>query len=192
MDSSEVKDRGVLPRYVRLWIVYRFGEKGLARVLDRLGPQTKAMLTKPVPHEWYPVSLTKELYRAVDVEFSTAHPDALHSLGSFIADHSVRGFLKYLARLVSMQKVLARVGLIWRRYHDGGSVETSILKKDDARVEGILTIKDYDAGQVWCKLMDAYLETFAASTGAKNVKVEKKDCIHTGDDVCSWHISWTP
>jgi hypothetical protein len=192
MDSSKVRDRGIMPRYVRLWLLERFGEEGITRVLARLAPEAAEMFSHPVPHEWYPVSLMKELLGAVDAEFSTAHPDALRSLGSFVADHSVRGFLKYLARLVSMQKALARVGLIWRRYHDGGSVETSILKKDDARVEGILTIKDYDAGPVWCKLMDAYLETFAASTGAKNVKVEKKDCIHKGDADCSWHISWDP
>lgn len=190
MGKQEQRDRGVLPRYIRLWLVSRFGESGLGRVLDRLGIKARLILSKPVPHEWYPVEFIREIYEAVEAEFDSEHPDIWTSLGSFIAEHSVSGFLKYMVRLVSVETITTRVQAIWNRYHSSGTAESRILGQEGKRKRGIFTVKGYDAGPLWCRLMDSYVATLIGSTGAKNVKVEAETCIHKGDDSCSWMMSW--
>jgi len=192
MGNLQTKDRGVTPRYIRMWIVERFGQEGLARVLARLSPDAKDMLTKPVPHEWYSVELSRELYEALDAEFTPRNPDALPAVGRFVARRSVKGFLRYLVRLVSVEKIIERISAIWHRYHDGGKIEAGEISEREGRKQGLLTVTDYDAGKEWCTIMAGYIEGMVVSAGARDVTVEKKACIHRGDEVCSWLVSWSP
>ena len=148
------------------------------------------MLQKPVPHDWYPVELSKEIYEAVEEEFASQNPNVLHNLGSFMAKRSMAGFLKYLVRLASVEQIINRIERIWSRYHNSGSTQASVLGKEGDRFYGILSVKDYDAGPLWCKLMEGFVATFLTQTGVRRVRTEKKECIHKGDDICSWIVSW--
>lgn len=177
-------------RYIHLWLLDRFGEDGLKRVLARLSPGAKAVLEKPVPHEWYPVALSREIYEKVEAEFIKENPDTFISLGSFIAEHSVKGFLMYMIRLISVETAITRLQAIWNRYHKGGTAKANVTRTEGKKKEGLLTVENYDAGEQWCKMMDGYTRTFLESIGAKNVSCKKRFCIHHGDDVCSWEVSW--
>jgi len=190
MERVVTKDRGIIPRYVRLWLKERFGEEGLERVLERLDPAARAMLAKPVPHAWYPVELTRELYAAIDAEFGARDPDALPDLGRFVARRSVKGFLQYLVRFLSVDQLIQRIGAAWRRYHNGGGITVHALDNDQGRRRGLAEIKGYDAGPAGCVIMQGFIETLISSAGARNVEVVKKGCIHKGDEVCSWLISY--
>jgi len=190
MATSKPQDRGIFPRYSKLWLLEQFGQDGFDKIKDKVSAQTKKMLDKPVPHDWYPAELSRELYEAIEEEFSSRYPNAMFDLGSFIAKRSMAGFLKYLVRMASVEQVINRLERIWLRYHDSGSARGDIIGKEDERFYGILSIKDYNAGPKWCKLMDGYIKTFLTQTGVRRVKAEKKECIHKGDDICSWIISW--
>jgi hypothetical protein len=190
MKDSQPHDRGIILHDVRLWLRERFGEDAITRVIARLSQKAKAAFSEPVVHKWYPVELTKEVYEAIDAEFSAQYPDTLASLGKSIAQRGVKSFLKYLVRLVSVKTIIGRGGSIWQRYHNSGSIKATILEEEGVNKRGIVTITDYNAGPVWCKLMNGYIETLVASTGARNIAVEKKNCIHKGDKVCSWQVNW--
>lgn len=190
VNDGLVNDRGLHSRYARMWLLRRFGEDGLRRVLVRLSPQAKRMMENPVPHAWYPSTLNGEVYQAIESEFSEHHPDVLLSLGRFIAQRSISGFLNFLVRLSSVKTIIKRIEAIWHRYHDGGKAEARITKQQGKHKEGLLIIRGYDAGPQWCQTITGFTEAMINSTGARNVKVEKKDCIHQGNDTCSWYISF--
>lgn len=190
MRSLANHDRGILAYDVAFWIAERFGPEGAARVMENLTPETRAMFTNPVPNAWYPVELMAELYSVLDETFTPQDPEALISLGRFMAHHGVRGFIKFLVSLISVKPIIWRISSLWRYYHEGGSVEVPILIDDGKHHEGILAVKDYDAGGAWCKILEGYIEVLVASTGATNVKVKKTSCIHSGDKICSWLVNW--
>lgn len=158
--------------------------------MARLRPEAAAVLAHPVPHEWYPVDYLRAMYEAVESEFGTNHPEVMMSLGAFMAEASVTGFLKYMVRLISVETAINRLNAIWGRYHNDGTAKGRIISVEGNKKKGILTVEDYDGGELWCKLMDGFIRVFVAATGAKNVDSEKQTCIHKGEKNCSWLVSW--
>ncbi len=183
-------DRGVIAYDIRLWISEQYGEASLAKVLDRLGPEAKLMLSSPLSNEWYPVELVREVYDVIDEIFTPGDPDALVSLGRLMAKHGIRGIIKLLVSLISVKTVIWRIDTLWNYFHKGGSVEVPIVREEGRHREGLLVVKDYDAGPGWCRLMIGYIETLIAATGAKNVAAQIQSCIHKGDEDCSWLVNW--
>jgi hypothetical protein len=190
MGQERAQDRGIFPRYTRLWLRERLGQEGLDRVMNKISPQARAMLEKPVPQNWYPTEYMTEIYEAIEAEPESGKKGLLSDLGAFMAKRSMSGFLKYMVRLASVEQVINRLERIWLRYHDRGSAEGSILGKKGERYHGILSIMEYNAGPLWCKLMEGFAKTFLTQTGVRKVETVKKTCIHKGDDYCSWEISW--
>lgn len=148
------------------------------------------MLSEPVPADWYPVHLMKEVYQAVDDEFTSDDPDSLIKMGRFVAEASIKGFLRYLARLLTVEQLIKRVGRFWKHYHKGGSIEAEEYKDEQGRKKGVVRIYGYPGGEAGCKAIQGYIEAILAIAGARELRVEKKTCIHKGDDYCSWDISW--
>ncbi|MBD3286643.1 hypothetical protein GF359_08645 [candidate division WOR-3 bacterium] len=190
MGQERARDRGIFPRYTRLWLLERFGREGLNRVLNRISPQARAMLEKPVPQNWYPAEYMAEIYEAIEAEPESGGQKLLHDLGAFMAKRSMSGFLKYMVRLASVKQVINRLERIWLRYHDRGNAKGSITGKKGERYLGILSIEGYDAGPLWCKLMEGFIKAFLTQTGVRRVKTVEKTCLHKGDESCSWEISW--
>ncbi len=190
MGEKAANDRGVLPRYIRMWVIATYGTDGFEKFKAALSPEAARMITQPVPHEWYNVKLMHEVYASINNLFGKDDKDVLFSLGLFVADHSVQGFLQYLVHLVSAKNVIPRIGAIWRRYHDTGTAEGKVTSEKGGEKEGTLTIKGYDAGQEFCELMRGYIYGFMKLTGAEQIEVKKENCIHKSGEVCSWNISW--
>jgi predicted hydrocarbon binding protein len=190
MGETKVRDRGVIPRYVRMWIVESFGQDGLEKVVSKLSPEAGRMLEEPVPHGWYPVDLMREAYSAVYSELAERDPEVLYSLGRFIAVQSVRGFLQYLVRLISTEKIVARLDAIWKRYHEGGKAEAEIVASKGSAKNGTFAVSDYDAGEGFCLMLTGFIEEFIRLAGARDITIEKQSCIHKGGEKCLWSINW--
>ncbi|NLI97402.1 hypothetical protein GX441_01935 [bacterium] len=190
MGETKLMDRGVIPRYVRMWIVEFYGQDGLEKVLSKLSHEAGRMLRAPVPHGWYPVNLMREAYYAVDSELARKNPEVLYSLGRFIADQSVQGFLQYLVRLISTEKIVARLDAIWKRYHEGGKAEAQIFASKGAAKSGTFSVSGYDAGKGFCLMLTGFIEEFIRLAGARDIEIKKRSCIHNGDEKCLWSINW--
>lgn len=190
MGEKISKDRGIHARYTLMWVKERFGADGVDRVAKRLPPKTSQMFLKPVPHEWYEAAMMGELFEAIRLEFTPVLPEALMDLGRFIARHSINGFLQFFVRVISVKTTIARSNAIWRRYHDSGSVETSMLEDDSNAKKGLFIVKDYKTNPAWCVVHQGYIEGFLPYTNARNVSVTKQSCVHKGDEHCSWLVTW--
>ncbi|NLI97401.1 hypothetical protein GX441_01930 [bacterium] len=190
MGVKESNDRGVHARYVHAWVKENFGAEGVQKVSSRLSSLASQMFTKPVPHGWYPTKLLKEVFEAVDKEFSPEYPDALRDVGKAIAERSISGFLQYFVKLISVKTAISRSDAIWKRYHDAGRIEIKMLSEEKGFYKAAFIVRDFDAGASWCSAHKGYLEGFLPYTNAKNVTVTKDKCIHKGDEYCSWIATW--
>jgi len=190
MENQEAKDRGITFRHTLKWIEECYGSEGQKRVFSRFDNDVKRLIEKPIPHAWYPVEYSRQMFAAINIEFCRKDPDLLLELGRYVAQSGINGFLKYLVRLVSVEKIIERASSIWHRYHNSGSIKIAEVSKTQDQKKALVVVSDYDAGQVWCRIMTGYIERMVSSTGAKNVTVEKKDCIHNGNETCSWLVRW--
>jgi|GEM_PF-1317715 len=190
MTELSTHERGITASLAKKWILENYGKEGLKRVLTRLDQEAQKMLSEPVPHEWYLLETMKLIYKAIDDEFSGEDPDALRKMGRFIARSSVKGFLKYLARLLTIEQLIKRVGRFWKHYHKGGGIESEKLPNEGGRRRGLVRISGYPAGISGCKAMEGYIEAILEIAGAKDLLVEKKTCLNKGDEVCTWSLDW--
>lgn len=190
MERLPNRDRGIMAYDIRLWILEQYGEEALERVLERLSPPARSMLSKPQSNDWYLTGLMQETYDVVDEMFTPKDPDALASLGRLMARHGIRGIVKLFVSLISVKTITWRIETLWNYYHKGGTAEVPIVREEGNHREGLLVIKDYCAGRGWCRLMTGYIETLIAATGATHVTAEIQDCIHEGNKECSWLVNW--
>jgi hypothetical protein len=192
MEDVTTHMRGVNAALIKKWLLQRFGEETLAQISAKISPEARKMLETPVPNEWYPAPLTREIYKVLDEELSPQHPDALFDYGRFSAEQSISGFLRYLTRFVTVQQLIRRAQAFWKSYNKGGSIEAGAVTEENGRKKSVVTIRGSGVGASGCKVLQGYLEVLIAKTGVRDLKVEKKTCIYKGDEACSWEVSWNP
>jgi len=183
-------NRGVFPCSVNIWLKQRFGMDGLNRILERLGSDARTMLEVPAPNTWYPASLLREVYSAINEEYSAGHPDIFTEYGHYNADRDVKGLLRYLMRFITMEKLLKRMQSFWKQYNRGATIEASPVTEKGSRKYLTVTVRNYDLGLPGCEALAEYIRVLCVNTGAKKFEIKKEKCIHKGADYCSWRINW--
>lgn len=183
-------ERGVNAGLIKAWLEIKQGEGALDAIAARISPDARGMLTNPATNRWYPVALIREIYQAVHDEFAADDPRVLVDYGRFAADRSATGLLRYLMKLIDMDKIIKRMGTFWKHYHKGGKITAGELVEVDGRKKRVVTIHGYDATPPGCLIQEGYFESISVRAGARNVRIEKKECIHKGDEACSWEVSW--
>ncbi|NLI97397.1 hypothetical protein GX441_01910 [bacterium] len=190
MEDISTHIRGVNAVLIRKWLSERFGQDTLDKICSKISPQACAMLREPDPNEWYPVSLTKEAYEAIDLELGATYPEALHDFGNYEVEQSVKGFLSFLAKFLTVQQLFKRAKAFWKSFNRGGGIETDPVVEEAGRKKSTVYILGSRIGQAGCKVLEGYIELLIAQTGVHDVKVVKKKCVNKGDTVCSWEVSW--
>jgi predicted hydrocarbon binding protein len=183
-------EKGIIPFLIKSWLMDRFGVDGLEKVMKRLSPQASELLNNYSLSQWYPVELIREMYEAIEDEFSERYPDILKDHGKYGAQRSVQGVLRYLARLLNINSLVQRMGAFWRQYHKGGSIKGSRVVQEGDRKNIVVTVRGYDLGPPGCKVVEGYLVGIVSLAGARNLNVDKQTCIHEGAEACSWLVSW--
>ncbi len=190
MEDTVTHDKGVEVFQIRDWLKQRASPEEMERIQEKLSPAAREMFSSPVVSEWYPVELIGELYTAIYDVFKDKDPRALVDYGRFSAEQSSSGLLKFLMKFIDMDTVIKRMKAFWKHYHKGGKITASDLAEEAGRKKRIIYFHGYDAGEAACLSPEGYLTVIAQRSGAKNVTVAKMGCIHKGDGVCSWEVSW--
>jgi len=190
MEDTVTHDKGVEVFQIKDWLQQRYSPLEVEKVIQMLCPDARDMFTSPVANQWYSLELIRELYAAIFDVLKDKDPRALVDYGRFSAEQSSSGLLKFLMKFIDMDTVIKRMKTFWKHYHKGGKITASELVEENGRKKRIISFQGYDAGEAACLSPEGYLTVIAQRAGAKNVIVRKKTCIHKGDDVCSWEVSW--
>ncbi|MBN2378737.1 hypothetical protein JXM67_02910 [candidate division WOR-3 bacterium] len=189
MEDVVTHEKGVEAVLIKSWLE-QYYSSDMEEIIDKLSPDARDMITSPAANQWYPLELMKEVYTVIYEVTKEKDPKAIVDYGRFSAERSASGLLRFLMKFIDMNKLIERMKAFWKHYHKGGKITASELVEEAGRKKRIVAYHGYDAGQAACLAPLGYLKAIAERAGAKNVKVLEKTCIHKGDKVCSWEVSW--
>ncbi|NLI97395.1 hypothetical protein GX441_01900 [bacterium] len=185
-------DRGSTAVLTRDWLKERFGDEGFQKIAGKLSADARNMLLNTHSNAWYPTPLIKEVYKAVSDEYAGKNPDIMYDCGRYCAEKSATGILRFLMKNMTIENLFKRTKSFWKHFNKGGGAEATMLESEGSGKKLKFTIYEYDAGVPGCQTMQGFIEGIAkmSDSRAKDVRVEKKDCLYNGDGYCSWIISW--
>ncbi len=191
MEDATTHMRGVNAVFLKKWLLESFGEETLNQISDKIDPEARDLLLNPVSDKWYASSLTQEIYKVIDKQLGPKHPDALIDFGKFSAERSIRGFLRYLTRFLTVQQLFKRAGAFWKTYNKGGGIRSDEITENEGREQTTVYVSGTSGiGAPGCKVLEGYLGVLVSQAGVHDIVVKKKTCVHKGNDVCSWEVSW--
>ncbi|MBN2378739.1 hypothetical protein JXM67_02920 [candidate division WOR-3 bacterium] len=185
-------DRGSTAILTRDWLKERFGEDGLKKVAGKLKADAYDMLLNTHSNAWYPTPLIKEVYKVISDEYAGRYPDVMYDCGRYCAQKSATGILRFLMKNISIENLFKRTKSFWKHFNKGGGAEILKLEDEEGEKKMKFIIHEYDVGVPGCQTMHGFIEGIAgmADSKTKEVHVEKKECLHNGDDFCAWEINW--
>lgn len=190
MSVYEAYEKGGTVILTKKWLIEKFGEEAVSEILSKLGDETRDMFEFPDNGKWYSQRLIRELYEAIDSQFSKGDPDFFRDFGRYDADTSTKGPLRFLLRMSSGKQLLKRSKAFMKHYFKGTTLDIEDYVEEEGHCEVILVLNDFDEGRPGCRIMEGYYQTVFTKAGCKNMVVEKKTCIHEGDNRCAWRLSW--
>ncbi|NLI97398.1 hypothetical protein GX441_01915 [bacterium] len=184
--------RGTNSIFLKKWLVEKYGQETFEQISAKISPKAREMLESADPNKWYETSLTKEIYDAIDKKLHSSNPDALIDFGRFSAEMSVKGFLRYLTRLLTVQQLFKRAEAFWKSYNKGGGIRTDEITEENGRKKTTVYVSGTSGiGAQGCKVLEGYIEVLISRTGVHDIVVKKKTCVNKGDKDCSWDVSWS-
>lgn len=162
---------------------------GIPGVLARLPADARPSFDVPIDAgEWYPYAAYAGLLKAVDRSVRGGDDEHYRRLGLYAAQQDVNTLFKIVAAFSSVEKLLQRSVVIWRRYCDTGDFVTA----DVSRGGGTGILRNIpEVAPEHCRMLLGWVEGMALAAGAKTVTVTKTRCVHRGDPHCEYQGTWT-
>lgn len=107
--------------------------------------------------------------------------------GQEAARDAVKGIYRFFAMVLTPAALLNRASQMWSTLYNRGELRVDEQSGNSARLR-LLNFPSEFAG---CSRVSGWIEGMAELTGAKNVKVNQKQCAAKGASCCEWTVSWT-
>ncbi len=170
------------------FIESHYGTPAKARVLARLPPDDRAMLTGMVlPIQWYPLAPFPRLLRAMESELGRGDLSIVTERGTWAAVQDMRTVHKVLLKFVTPQWVIEKGQKLWPNFHTSGRWEATRL--GDKGAKAVL----HDLGVVdeaMCATLKGWMLGLLQLAGIKKAIIEHTECRARGAGACVYQISW--
>jgi len=136
---------------------------------------------------WYPEVDCVGLQRAVAALLPPMQEDAYEAMGRFSVHLHLKGVYRHLLEDARPEVLPARVLALWSSIHDTGKLR--LTQTEPGRSE--IDITDFDATSIeCCKGTTGYIREVYGIAGVENLHVRKSACRLSGDDRCTWIVTW--
>lgn len=179
------KSRGAAIQSARQFVLEKYGEPGFERLLERLEPELRDLLARPLAISWQDAPAMIRVYEAIQSEFGDGTDEVFHEMGRFNARHDVKAYFKFLLSLTSATQIVQRFPMMWGTYYDTGKMHIHV---EGNRAEAEL-IGFEDAG-IPCKMASGFVEEVLRMTGAKDPRVIHSQCTGDGHEKCRFILTW--
>lgn len=166
-------------------------QDGTARVLARLTPDERDVLTSLLPSGWYPFELGKRLDEAIVEVLGNGQPDFFEKLGEASAAKNLgpggvhRAFLMVAG---DVHAFLAKAPLIYSYYYDQGRREYERVGDHEA----VLMTRDAETFSAPdCLTVVGWYRRALAMCGAHSPRVVEEECRAKGGSVCRYRLRWS-
>jgi hypothetical protein len=170
------------------FIESQFGTAAKDRVLNRLGPEDRQMLTGMVlPIQWYPLAPFPRLLRAMEAELGRGDLSLVTERGTWAAVQDMRTVHKVLLKFVTPQWVIEKGQKLWPNFHTSGRWEAK--REGDKGARATL----HELGVVddaMCATLKGWILGLLQLAGVKRATVEHSQCRARGAESCVYDVSW--
>lgn len=186
--NQEMLVRGISLVSLTEYAKSRLCGEDLKRFFAQLPADAARSILKAQKGGWYPFELDRRLREAIVREFNPSSPrKAIYDAGLFAASRETSTFLRAMLSFLSVSLVLDKAQAIWEKYCRPGKFRGTLVNEGHAVVE----LSEFGADGLFCPRVEAWLVVGAKALKLKDAKVTETACIHSGDDVCRWKITWT-
>lgn len=162
---------------------------GLEALLADLPAPVRSVFDERIQSlRWYPYEAYAGLLEGVDRKMGRGDLALMPELGRYGAEEDVRGLLKAMVTLFSPERGLTQAGYFWSKHCDAGVFAATDIAPGRATAE----LRDFpDVSPAHCHLLVGWLDGIGIALGARDGGVEKSACVHRGDPVCRYRMSWS-
>jgi hypothetical protein len=170
----------------------------LVRFLRSRRDQARELLPPELQHyledrievtRWYPEEDSLGLQRAVAALLPVAEEDAYELMGSLDAQLHLKGVYRHLRENARTEVLPVRIAALWASVHDTGKVRFAQARPGSSQID----LVDFEATSIEvCRSATGYIREVYRMAGVENLNVRKTACRLSGDDLCSWSVTWDP
>jgi hypothetical protein len=166
----------------------RFGKDGRARVLSRLSPADREVVSGLIlPIGWYPLPPFPRLLRAMDQELGHGDGTLITERGTWAGLRDMKTTYKLLLKFASPQWVLEKGTSLWKNFHDTGRWETA--RHDLGARATLIDHAIVDAAM--CATLKGWIIGLLTICNCKQPKVLHDHCRVNGAEHCVYDCSWS-
>ncbi|HEY3445316.1 MAG TPA: hypothetical protein VGK67_03085 [Myxococcales bacterium] len=184
---EQIKIKGLSMVHLRRFLVERFGEDGLARVLAALPPDQARLLRSPAASEWYPLrdhALIEA--KVMDVLYGGDLSKA-KEFARFDAALQIGGIFKFFLRVLDPGFLIKKSASLWSQSFSGGRCEVETTGPHSCRMK----LSGYDqVHEVMCSDWQGTLQGMLEVCGVKESVVTHPECRFHGQPHCLYEVSW--
>jgi hypothetical protein len=177
--------KGAICTQLKTFTVRRFGDDAWARVLARLSPEDRDVVTSALAMGWYDTQPCLRALEAFDEELGARDAALLTEYGRWAAESDLTVFHRAFLRLANPAFVMEKFGDYWGRYHTHGTWSV------ERRPHGLAaTLTGFEGSPVYCKALTPYVQRVLELVGAQDVRSTHPRCASRGHEAWVWAVVW--
>lgn len=173
----------MIPRFK--YVRERHGEDGFEALIEAMndegyhGPEDERIFksVKRYPFNYLYIFLKAYLELYGEREFTIMNKAIAHKKG-------IVGFL--IKWKGTPEKVIGKAGYYWSKFYDFGEMKGKMRSEN----EGVLIGDGVSPKPLFCRVLTDYFKGITESVDAEDIEIEHTACVHKGDEMCTWEISW--
>jgi hypothetical protein len=163
-----------------------YGEAGLKKVIAGSSDEFKEWAKKKVlENEWIPDRVGAEGLSQADRILGKGDLSLVRKLGYLIAKDNLSGIYKVFIRLTTIESLLKRADVVWKKYYSDGFIE--ILTQEPNHY--IFEIVNYQPYPSTCTALLGWLDTFFEVYKLKGTATHI-ECKNRGGKRCIFELTW--
>ncbi|MGC4121679.1 MAG: hypothetical protein QM765_45295 [Myxococcales bacterium] len=184
---EQIKIKGLSMVHMHKFLVERFGEAGLSKVLAALPPEQARILRSPSAQDWYPLrdhALVEA--KAMEVLYGGDLAKA-KEFARYDAALQIGGLFKLVLRVLDPGFLIKKSASLWGQSFSGGRCEVESTGPQSCRMK----LSGYDqVHEVMCFDWQGSIEGILQVCGVKESIVTHPECRFHGQPHCLYEISW--
>ncbi|MBD3285598.1 hypothetical protein GF359_04020 [candidate division WOR-3 bacterium] len=185
-DTPELLVRGISLISMREYVKTRLAGKDLEQFFTRFPESEEETIVNAKKGDWYPFVIQRHIRENVAKWFNPENPrKAVMDMVAFTADYEISAFLKGIIGILPVHMVLQQSAKVFGKFYNPGKMVAARRGETSATFE----LTGFPADPLFCPVIDAWIISAGKNMGL-DVKVKETACIHNGDDLCRWEITW--
>jgi hypothetical protein len=190
VDKSNVPEplvRGISLLSTRRYLRSHLKEVEWEGLLENLHPHHREIIRTVEKGSWYPFDIQRIMREEIAKRFNPGNPrQAILDAYLEATDYEISTFLRGMFSFLPVKLVVGRAAALWGKYYRPGVMQSVDMGEKKVALE----LTEFPADNLFCPTVEAWLTNASKYQKLKNAKVQETACIHRGDDLCRWEVTW--